>query len=300
MPSAASCSVDLLSPSSRVISKWGSVLPTWVPTDISVLDAVDSDDGGVVAAAVVAGSPAPALHPRPKANRIGIPQARLRNAARRSLAVLTKALFNSDYPLSRLFIKGVPATWPGRPSVFLVETGESRTPRPESFQLECATGLSSICFSLLRGLTGRDPLEASRWFLGSLAPAFERAAPRLNGAHSQPSRRGGDERGSLVRRPVRLYFRQLFFAALFTRLTAPRPAIPRDHPLSRPRVPIRFISGLYHDSCHNSQGLQASGRLLIRSHLPAHPMGHSPARHRLSHERRCERLVQPPFPALCL
>ena len=49
---------------------------------------------------------------------------------------------------------------------------------------------------------------------------------------------------TLFRRPERVVYRQLLFAAVFTRLTAPRPAIPRDHPLSKPRVPVR---ALYHN-----------------------------------------------------
>ena len=45
------------------------------------------------------------------------------------------------------------------PFVCMVETGESRTPRPENFPLEYATGLSSIYFSLPGPLLARVPWE---------------------------------------------------------------------------------------------------------------------------------------------
>ena len=96
---------------------------------------------------------------------------------------------------------------------WLVETGESRTPRPESFPLECATGLSGACFSL-PGTPCRPEVSDSQPV--DLGPRYRRCAGCTStyGAHSLPSRRDEGERGGRVRPPGLLAFRQLLFCRL--------------------------------------------------------------------------------------
>ena len=124
----------------------------------------------------------------------------------------------------------------------LVETGESRTPRPESFPLEYATGLSGNWFSLSRSPAGRDSLGASRW---SWIPRYRRCGGCTStyGARSTPSRRGEGGRGSRVRLPGLLYFRQLLFCRLVDEVDgtpACNPARPPPVETTRPQLLFRY------------------------------------------------------------
>ena len=115
------------------------------------------------------------------------------------------------------FMLRIPLLWWRRGRV---ELPVQRTPHWNLLQA-CPVLFFSPPGSLLARSFGSQPI-----ILKPQLSASTRAAPRFMSPSLCPRGKAKTDVVTLFRRPGRVVFRQLLFRRLFTRLTAPRPAIP--------------------------------------------------------------------------
>lgn len=134
---------------------------------------------------------------------------------------------------------------PGGCSVFLVEMGESRTPRPRDTKRGCTTGLSGALSTRPKRPPADSP-EASRGVLGG--PQRYRA-PQHPDCISPPAAAGsGDRDVTTIGYAARASSRSpVTFSPPFYRVGGELglQSCPAD-PLSKPRIPLRVIEQVYH------------------------------------------------------